>query len=320
MQSLDKMTLNVALYMLKKQSCVAVDELMSVLGLGSNDLLNAIKVLRFAGFVVSECGGKGYRVVVEDDLRYAHEVVSGLGTRIRYGVHYVEQCSTTQDVAMDLAVRGAPEGTVVVCGEMWSGRGRMGRKWYAPRGGLWFTLILRPRSLSKLNLLTLATGVSVAKALNHLFNVDARVKWPNDVVIEGKKVSGALLEVKHVGEELVALLGVGINVNNDLPLELEGYATSLKRVLGFPVPRTPIFVGILKSVDYYYSAIVEGDVGRIIGDWRLWSSTLGRYVRAVMASGVVEGRAVDVDESGALLIDTGSGVVRVVEGDIIHLR
>jgi BirA family biotin operon repressor/biotin-[acetyl-CoA-carboxylase] ligase len=169
-------------------------------------------------------------------LAEAGEHASRLNTRLRYRVYYVEKCSSTQDLARELAEGGAAEGTVVVAEEQERGRGRLGRSWFSGKGGLWFTVILRPGQ-RLVNLLSLAVGVSVARVLRGI-GLPARLKWPNDVVIEGKKVGGILVEAfSGSGEEITALVGIGLNVNNDLPEELAETSASLKGILGRKLPK-----------------------------------------------------------------------------------
>jgi BirA family biotin operon repressor/biotin-[acetyl-CoA-carboxylase] ligase len=256
-----------------------------------------------------------------DDLMYLDEVLSALPTRLKFHTYYLKRCSSSQDVAEALALEGAPEGTVVVCEEMWRGRGRMQRKWFAGRGGLWFTVLLRPAELKSLPVLSLVAGLSVAKALKSVFLVDAEVKWPNDVLIDEKKVCGILSEARADGDKInYLLLGIGVNVNNELPEELRRSAVALKEVLGFEVPRVSLLKEILLNIDAYYCLINSGEVGRVIREWREWSSTLGRVVRVCVMNRVIEGVAIDVNEDGALLLKTSRGVEKVMVGDVVYLR
>ncbi|RLG86517.1 MAG: biotin--[acetyl-CoA-carboxylase] ligase, partial [Thermoprotei archaeon] len=210
---------------------------------------------------------------------------------------------------------------VVLCGAMEGGRGRYRRRWYAPRGGLWFTLILRPRALSSPGVLTLAAGVGVAEALRLLLGIDARLKWPNDIVVDGLKVAGILAEGAAVGGSLShVLLGIGINVNNELPQELRGYAATLKEALGRVVPRATLFAVVITRVLRRCRDALGERAEEVLRRWRELSDTIGRRVVVKTLWGEVRGVAVGIDRDGRLLVDTGEGVVAVDTGDVIHLR
>ncbi len=307
--------------LLKSHGFVSGAELSRLLGVSRATVSRVVRELIEKGFAIEVHPGVGYRVEVLNDLRYVDKALNAMPTRMRFSIHYLERCSSSQDVAEALAIQGASEGSVVVCEEMWGGRGRMGRKWFANRGGLWFTVLLRPPQLRNLHILSLATGLSVAKALKTLFSVEARVKWPNDVLIDEKKVCGVLVEARAEADKIHhLLLGVGINVNNELPEELRETAVSLREALGFHIPRAPLLREILLNIDSYYHTIISGEVAKVVKEWKEWSSTLGKSVRILTLDKTIEGIAIDVDNDGTLLLDTGKGIERVAAGDVIHLR
>ncbi|MDK6029414.1 biotin--[acetyl-CoA-carboxylase] ligase [Ignisphaera sp. 4213-co] len=233
----------------------------------------------------------------------------------------MDVCDSTQDVAFALALSGASEGVVVVAEELRLGRGRMGRRWVASRGGLWMSIVLRPESFRNMQLLSLASAVAVAKAIRNLLSVDARVKWPNDVLVNDKKVAGILVEGYAKTSYNFVVLGIGVNVNNDLPPDLQNTATTLKSVVGAEVSRKSLLLKILENIDEVYAKLKQGMASDILNEWRKYSSTLGRMVRVVTRDGVLEGFAEDIEDDGALRIRTREGeAIRVYEGDIIHLR
>jgi len=238
-------------------------------------------------------------------------------------LHYLPSTTSTQVVAKTLAEHGAPEGTVVVAEEMSVGRCRLGRRWHAGPGGLWMTVILRPRCPpAKIHLFSILSGVAAAQAIEEICGVRPEIKWPNDVLIEGRKVCGVLVEASTEADTVgYLLLGVGINVNNELPEELRGLAVSLKEVMGRVVPRLPLLATFLLRLDDLYEGLRRGNSESIIKEWKKRASTLGKRVRAICYDTVIEGVAVDVTRDGALLVKTEDGSVCVVQaGDIIHLR
>ncbi len=253
----------------------------------------------------------------QDKLRYLCEHVD---PPLRCLPIVVENCGSTQDEARRLAEAGFPEGTLIVAREMTSGRGRLGRPWVAGPGGLWFTLILKPPLGVNAQLIPLAAGVSVAQALR-LCGFEACIKWPNDVLVNGFKVSGILTEGVASTALRYILLGIGVNTNNDLPGSLRSSATSLRAISREPVSNYDLLRVFMDRMSYFYLGITGSQGGAVIKAWRKINCTLGRKVKVVLPHGeVLVGVAKDVGEDGSLLLETGEGVVRVNSGDVIHLR
>ena len=307
--------------LISSQSYVSGESIASRLGVSRATINRVIKSLIQKGFAIESHPRLGYRLVNLDDVSKLSIFVSSLNTRIRFSIHYLSVCDSTQDVAESLASSGAPEGTVVIAEELRRGRGRLGRKWYAPRGGIWMSIVFRPRYIEQMHLISIAMGVAVAKTLRSLFNIDAKVKWPNDVVIDDKKVCGILVEGKAEADKIhYIIVGIGINVNNDLPEELRGYATTVKEVLGKEAPRTPIILSLLRNIDdIYYKLSTEREY--VLSEWRKLSATLGRRVKVVTLTEEIVGIAKDIDRDGSLIIVRDSGEeTKVFAGDVIHLR
>ncbi|MEM2004961.1 MAG: biotin--[acetyl-CoA-carboxylase] ligase [Zestosphaera sp.] len=261
----------------------------------------------------------GSEVMLVDDLRDVGGCLKGVGKRVRYEAVYVRECTSTQDLAASLVKQGFGEGLVVVAESMSLGRGRHGRRWSANPGGLWFTLVLKPSKLSGMQLLSLSTGLSVAKSLRTLYGLNASVKWPNDVVVEGRKISGVLVEGRGDAEVFI-LVGVGVNVNNEIPEDLRGRAISVREVIGYPTPRTPLLIEILKNIEEAYMKILEGRSREVVDQWRQLAETLGGRVRVVTGEGIIEGRAVDVADDGALVVEETTGVRhRIYSGDVVRV-
>ena len=241
--------------------------------------------------------------------------------------HFYNEVDSTNATAMDLAQQDAPEGTVVLAEQQLRGRGREDRSWHSPAGvGIYCSIVLRPElSPSKTMLLTLMTAVAIARAVALETDLSPRIKWPNDILINDKKVVGILLESK-VGATGVehAIIGFGINVNHtpaDLPQELLLAASSLFIELGEPVDRSKLITKILAEVEYLYEGLQQGDLAIILEEWRYFSATLGRYVRILQQGELTEGIAVDVTEEGALLVRVEQdSLITVHAGDIEHLK
>jgi len=308
--------------LLKVNDYVSGSELAARLGTSKPSLHRAIEYLRRIGYVIESHPRRGYRLILTDDLAEAGAYLKDLSTRVRFSVHYIKSCTSTQDVAEALAREGASEGTVVIAESMTFGRGRLGRKWLAGEGGLWLTVLLRPPALVNLQLLSLCAGVAVAKAVADLYGIRAELKWPNDVIVDDRKLCGILAEGRAEADRVhYVLVGIGINVNNDLPEYLKATAVALKELIGHPVPRIPLLRAVLKNFDLGYELLIGGESAKVVGLWKKYSSTLGKYVRVVTPEGIIEGYAADVAADGALMVDVGRGRREVIySGDVVHLR
>jgi BirA family transcriptional regulator, biotin operon repressor / biotin---[acetyl-CoA-carboxylase] ligase len=230
---------------------------------------------------------------------------------------------STSRTLRELAQEGEPEGTVVVAEEQRAGRGRLGRGWASPKGGLWFSVLLRPPAApAEAPVLSLMAGAAVADALRKGLGLEARLKWPNDVLVSGKKLCGILAESRSDARLEYVILGIGINANflvSALPEELRRSAVTVREVLRHPVDRMALLRDILRELDGGYRAFRAGDTASIIARWKELSETLGRTVRVETATGFVEGVAGDVDARGALVVRTPEGPVTVDSGDCVHL-
>ena len=238
-----------------------------------------------------------------------------------------DEIGSTNTEAAEWATCGAPEGAVVVADHQTGGRGRWGRSWFsAPGKLLQFSLILRPDlDPSKHGLLTAGLGVATAQALRSLSGLAIEVKWPNDAVIEGRKLAGMLVESTMMrGKIDAAVCGIGINVHleiEDIPDELKDRATSLAIEMGTAAPaRAEILGRILAEVEARYPAMV-GDPAPLLDEARSLSAVLGKDVVVRSSDGTsIEGRATDFDEDGALLVDVDGATTPIHVGEIEQLR
>lgn len=222
-----------------------------------------------------------------------------------------------------LAAEGTPAGTVVLADEQTAGKGRLGRRWHSPRGtGLWFSFLLRPLALAGAPwAATVAASLGVADGVRSLTGLAPRIKWPNDLLLDGRKVCGILTEVKARGDgTLDVIVGVGLNVNArtaDFPDALRGRATSLREAGGEPVPRAALFEAVVRAISSAVDALDADGISALLARWRAASATLGRRVRVEAGGFAFEGLASDVDVSGALVVITDSRKREVVTaGDV----
>jgi len=237
----------------------------------------------------------------------------GLSTR-RFGrpviVH--ESVRSTNDEAGALAQQGASEGTTVIARIQTTGRGRRGRAWLSPAGGLWLSVVLRPKvALEQWPLVGLAASAGAADAVREVALLQARVKWPNDLLVEDRKLGGVLIETSGT----VAIAGIGINAN--VPpgaLDAQTGGISLLGRLGHSVDLAALACAVLGRFEEHYD-LLHSDPDALLARWRKHDATLGRQVR-VWGAQELEGVAEDVDNRGALLVRTPGGLRRVVAGDV----
>ncbi len=307
-------------------SFVSGEELASKLGVSRTAVWKQVHALKARGVEI-EVRRQGYRLLSRPDLLLESEIKKRLKTRSFGRRLYLHQrVASTSDLAKELARSGEEEGSVVAAEEQTRGRGRVGRAWLSPRGGLWFSLILRPSiAPHEAPRITLAFGAAVAKTLRRLYHLDASIKWPNDVLIGERKVCGILTEVEAELDVLTFLVaGVGINANNStrsFPEEIRKGATSLREELGRSVDRNELLAELLNEFERSYEVFLKSGKGSLLMDWQDLCSTLGRKVRILTPRETLEGEAVAIDREGALLVKTSTGERRrVLYGECIHLR
>jgi BirA family transcriptional regulator, biotin operon repressor / biotin---[acetyl-CoA-carboxylase] ligase len=232
-------------------------------------------------------------------------------------LEYRAVLGSTQDLARRLAQAGAAEGTVVLAGRQTAGRGRLGRSFISPRGGLYFTVVLRP-VLEQLRPLPIVAALAVARGLERVAGLRTALKWPNDVLVGGRKICGILVESELMGQAVsYALVGIGVNVNADMAAypEIAAIATSVTAEAGRPVSREALAAAVLSELEALYLAVQSGR--RVQDEWRARLETLGRQVRVTSGQTVEEGLAEDVDGDGSLILLRPDGSrVSIAAGDV----
>lgn len=251
------------------------------------------------------------------DIKQVQDKLTGhvVGRQLR---HYAE-LSSTNDEARRLAAAGATEGTVVVAETQTAGRGRRGRRWLdIPGRCLLFSIILRPAVQPELlPVLSLGTAAASAQVLSEVYHLPVATKWPNDLLLSGRKVGGILLEA---GQEFV-VVGVGLNVGGpaqDLQNQVSEPVASMEEECGHPVQREEVLVALLEKIDKMYQQFQVGEVDTIIAAYKECDCVVGRYVTVEVGTEKISGSAVDISPSGALIIQTDTGRRQITAGDI-HL-
>lgn len=243
--------------------------------------------------------------------------------RIGCSIHYFEEVGSTQEIARELAAKGAAQGTAVIAETQTAGRGRMGRGWHSPPGvNLYTTIILRPSSaLCEVPRLSLVAGVAVAEAIETAAPVIVQLKWPNDIWIKGRKAGGIIAEaVTDSRQNLTSvLLGIGLNLNlaaDDMPEEIRPRATSVLIASGRKCDRVAVANALFLRLNTRYMEIETRGFATIRPLWERYSALTGKRVTVIEQSARETGVVRGIDSDGALLLDTAAGVRRVVAGDV----
>jgi len=306
-------------------SYISGEDISNALGVSRAYVWKYISKLREDGYVIDAVPHLGYNLRSAPDKLFGYELKSGLKTRTmgKMAIFHHESIGSTNDAAYELAEAGEPEGTVVVAEAQSSGKGRIGRKWLSPKGaGIYMSIILRPDvETDEIPTVTLVAAKSIADAINDLNKMDAGIKWPNDILIKGKKVCGILTEVKAQPDRVDFLvLGFGVNVNTPAG-KLPEEGTSLKNVSGSSVDRAQLVRDILEKFEVDYLRFKKEGFNALRDECKRLSLVLEKTVRVKEHHRVMKGKAVDIDEKGALMIRDEEGIVRrVFSGDVVMCR
>lgn len=283
-----------------------------------------IQELREEGYDIVAVPHLGYRLISAPDKLLPAEIQFGLGTKILgREIRYFDAIGSTMDAAFQLGVEGIAEGTVVCAESQTKGKGRLGRSWVSPKGkGIYMSVVLRPSLMpADLTQLTLLCAVAVCEAVGGFCGVPAKIKWPNDILVHNKKLAGILTESSAEMDRVrFVVVGIGVNVNAPLS-QMPEHSTSIKNETGKRASRVVLMQEILRSLERWYIILGAQGFVPVITRWKELSSTLGRRVRLVDPSGDVEGRAVDLDEYGGLIIQGENGLkVKRMSGDVVQIE
>jgi BirA family transcriptional regulator, biotin operon repressor / biotin---[acetyl-CoA-carboxylase] ligase len=300
--------------------------LADLIGCSRTAVWKHIEELRKHGFELEAVKRKGYRILTTPENVSADEIRIGLKTKfLGQVIQYEERVDSTQKIAQRLAYEDVPEGTVVIAEEQLSGRGRMERKWHSPKyTGIWMSLILRPKiPISKAPQLTLITAVAVVQAIEELTGLLPDIKWPNDILIRGKKVTGILTELQAESDRISSvIIGIGMNVNQmneDFPEELQTIASSLAIEKGEKISRAALIRAVLTNLERLYLLYLEQGFAPLKIMWESYAISIGKNIIARTLTGSIHGRAMGINDEGVLLIEDPSGKTHFVYSADIEL-
>ena len=266
-----------------------------------------IKKLREEGYEIEAVTNRGYRLTNPETMYNKRELEQGLKTKtMGQSIYFYEETDTTNNRARELALEGAPEGTLVVAEKQTAGRGRRGKVWESPLGtGIWMSLVLRPQIMpAEASVLTLVCGLATAEALEAETGLSAGIKWPNDILFNGKKAVGILTEMDcEMSEVHFVIPGIGINVNTaSFPPEIADIATSLYLECGKTVSRRRLVHKVLERLEEHYETFLRtGSFTAMLEDYRKHCITLGKEVH-VLGREPFFAEALDITPEGELLV------------------
>ena len=277
-------------------------DLSDVLRISRVAVWKHIKKIRELGYKIESKQKLGYRLESNTDMLLPWEITSGLKTKI-FGkqVYYFDSIDSTQTQAMKIASDEANNGTVIIAEKQTSGKGRLGRKWISPKGGIWLSIILHPKfDISVITLFPIASALALSNAIEKTLNIKSELKWPNDITIKGKKVAGMLVDASLESNKIENLiLGVGINFNVDVK-QIEKILENTPNFYGIAslseqnktVKSILLVQSFLMELEQIYNLLNAGDTKKIIRDWTRRSSTIGQNIELSTENGKIRGKAI----------------------------
>ena len=305
------------------------DELCKVTGISRAAVWKHVEDLRGEGYEIEASPHLGYRLAAIPDSLIPDEILWKLKTKlIGKAVISYKKIDSTNDSAYALAEKGIAEGTVVIAEEQTKGKGRHGRKWESPpKSGVYMSCVIRPEMPpNEIAKITLLAAVAVAKAIRRFTGLEAMIKWPNDILIKGRKVCGILTEMKAEQDSIdFIILGIGVNINTPISCLPKG-GSSLREELRKPskdggLSRVDFVRTLLESLEEEYSRLRIKGFKPIIDQWRSMSALPGAKIKVLLPNRTIEGEAHDIDPDGSLMVRLDSGVLeKISSGDVVMLR
>jgi len=309
-----------------KTEFLSGEDMSDVLKISRVAVWKDIKKIRSLGYKIESKQNLGYRLVDTTKLLLPWEITQNLDTEfLGKKVYYFNTIDTTQNFAIEIATKNNTNGAIIIAKKQTGGRGRMKRKWKSPVGGIWMSIIIHPKfDVSFTTLVPIAISLALCMAIEKILKIKPELKWPNDVTIKGKKVAGVLVDASIVSNEIeYMIIGIGINFKIK-PTEL---ANAIKKTPNFygvttlvkkDVNSLPLFRQFLYELENVFQLIDSKHIKKIVNQWTKRSSTLGRNVSIVTENGKINGKALKIDNDGALIISKGKKIEKILVGDIIH--
>ena len=303
-------------------------DLSDVLRISRVAVWKHIKKIQELGYVVESKQKLGYKLTANSDALFPWEITSNLKTKmIGQKAYYFDSVDSTQNQALRISCDPTNNGAIIVAAKQTEGKGRSGRKWISPKGGIWFSIILQPKfDITITTLFPIASALALSKALEKTFKITPELKWPNDITVKGKKLAGILVDVSLESNRIENLvLGVGINYDVDVK-QIEKILKGTPNFYGVAslgeqknkVKPINLIQTFLVELEKIYELLNTKQTKKIITEWTKRSSTIGKNVEINTREGRIKGKAIKIDEDGALVLDNNKKD-RIIAGDIIHL-
>ena len=287
-----------------------------------------IKKLQSLGYSIESKSNTGYKLNSGTTLLLPWEISDGLQTDIiGRKIYYFDTIDSTQNFALKLSQKPHENGSIIIAERQTEGRGRLTRKWISPKGGIWLSILLRPNfELSQTSLFPMVTSLALSIAIEKVLRIKPELKWPNDLTVKGKKVAGILIDVSVESNKVdYIIIGVGINFKiqpNKISKLIKnnqksyGITTLVKETYNdSPVELVQQF---LFELEQMYNKVISNSIGNIRKEWIKRSSTIGKNVTITTVTGLLKGKAVGIDETGALLLSNKGKIQRILAGDITY--
>jgi len=304
------------------------EDLSEVLKISRVAVWKHIKKIQALGYEIESKQNLGYRLTKTTDLMLPWEITDGLKTKnIGRKIYYFDTIDSTQSFASTIANNKTEDGTVVISETQDSGKGRLGRNWVSPRGGIWLSVILHPRfDVAKITLVPLVASVALSTAIQKTLDVKTELKWPNDVTLRGKKIAGMIIDASIESSNIESMiLGVGINFKVK-PAEIEKKITKKENFYGVAtlvsqnskVKPAKLVQAFLEEFEKTLNSLRDGNLNRIIKEWTANSSTLGKPITVSTSNGKITGKAIKLDADGGLIVMQRSKPIKIMVGDVSY--
>ena len=304
-------------------------DLSDVLRISRVAVWKQIKKIQMLGYTVESKQKEGYKLTKNSDLLLPWEIISGLETKVLgQQAYYFDSIDSTQSQAMKMVNESKKEGTIIIAEKQTGGRGRSGRQWISPKGGIWFSIILHPKfDISNTTLFPIASSLALSIAIQKTCKISTELKWPNDLTIKGKKLAGMLIDASFESNKIENLvLGVGINFNVNVK-EIEKVLKKTPNFYGVSslndqknkTSQIELIQSFLLELEKVYEELNNNQIKKIITEWTKRSSTIGKKVEMNTLNGKISGKAIKIDEDGGLIIKDKDKTNKVFAGDIVHL-
>ncbi|MFJ7636991.1 biotin--[acetyl-CoA-carboxylase] ligase [Peribacillus sp. NPDC097206] len=306
---------------------ISGQEIAEYIGCSRTAVWKHIEDLRGEGYMVEAVRKKGYRIVSAPEKVSESEIQFGLETKVLGKmIHYQESVESTQKIAHQLANEGAEEGTLVIAEEQVSGKGRLMRSWHSPKfSGIWMSLILRPKiPLHQAPQLTLLAAVAVAQAIEDVTELQPQIKWPNDLLINRRKVTGILTEMQAESDRIHSvIIGIGMNINQqkeDFPEDLQEKASSLSIESGVKISRAKVIQRVLLRLEDLYTLYLQEGFMPIKLLWESYAISLGQILKASTVNDTIVGKALGITDAGVLLLEDNQGTIHSIYSADIEIQ